>query len=336
MHNTRWRFTLIGALLLTGTLSAQDYGACLINQVERSAGQVTVEMVRKRCADRLPPGGLRSELGDGRVAAEVEAGSLRGRITVEERLEASPFQLTPHAPNYIAYSSMDSANQSPFAPLVEGENPVENEEAVFQISFKAPIAKNLFGTELDAYFAYTSKAWWQIANDDFSSPFRETNYQPELFIRSNHARKLLGMTLEGWSLGYAHESNGREQALSRSWDRFEARAGLQLESQLSVFVRTWYRLPEDSADDDNPDLYRYRGYGDLRAIWTPSRNTFTVLLNPATEGMNFELTWSYPINRVFRIYASYFDGYGESLIDYDFRLQRFSLGVALNDFLTRY
>ena len=50
-------------------------------------------------------------------------------------------------------------------------------EAVFQISAKHEI----FGTGL--YFAYTQISFWQAYDKDNSAPFRETNYNPELFYR---------------------------------------------------------------------------------------------------------------------------------------------------------
>ena len=59
------------------------------------------------------------------------------------------------------------------------------------------------------------------------------------------------------------------------------------------------------------------GYGELGVGWVPNRNTFTLMYRPASEGDALQLTWSYPISRVFRIYAQYYNGTGESLIDYD-------------------
>ena len=59
------------------------------------------------------------------------------------------------------------------------------------------------------------------------------------------------------------------------------------------------------------------------------------MLRPGTQEGGFELTWSYPLTRAFRAYAQYWNGYGESLIDYDARIERFGIGIALNDWLQR-
>ena len=60
------------------------------------------------------------------------------------------------------------------------------------------------------------------------------------------------------------------------------------------------------------------------------------MVRPGTEDTGFELTWSYPISKVFRVYAQYFNGTGESLIDYDYDMERISIGIALNDYLQNF
>jgi len=94
-------------------------------------------------------------------------------------------------------------------------------------------------------------------------------------------------------------------------------------------------LPEDDDEDDNPHMYRYYGYGDVRVAFAPNKNTFTTMFRPGTQGNDLELTWSYPLNNLFRVYAQYWNGYGESLLDYDTRIERFGIGFALNDYVQR-
>ena len=268
---------------------------------------------------------------DTELVPAYERSAIEERLASEEVGKDRPFIFTAHQPNYILASTYDP-NVAPFLPI-DPTAILKDTEMMFQLSIKAPIWQNILGSNIDGYFGYTTKSYWQLFNDDFSAPFRETNYQPELFLRSVSKHKILGVDIFGWDLGLNHESNGRAEPLSRSWNRVMGRAGLQLTDDLAVAARAWWRIPEDEEDDNNPRMYQYYGYGDVRAIWTPNRNTVTALLRPGTKEFSYEVTWSYPISSIFRIYALYYNGYGESLIDYDFKSERFAIGIALNDFL---
>lgn len=326
-------FMAVAGLLTFSPASANSaYEGCLLRALQTASDEETAGSLRRKCRAESKEETLQ-DTQSGEVPV-FESGVMRERLQLETDAESTLFMFTPHFPNFIGYSTFE-ANQAPFVPLTGVADGVEDSESVFQISFKAPIWRNTFGTDLNTYFAYTAKSWWQVANDDFSNPFRETNYMPELFVRDVKGFDVLGLDVVGWTLGVVHESNGREQALSRSWNRVVGRAGIQLSDNISLFTQLWYRIPDDEEEDDNPNEYRFYGYGDLRGVWTPNQNTFTAMVRPGTEKTSYELTWSRPISRVFRLYASYYNGYGESLLDYDFKMRRFTLGIALNDFLSR-
>jgi len=44
-----------------------------------------------------------------------------------------------------------------------------------------------------------------------------------------------------------------------------------------------------------------------------------------------ELGWSFPLSTNLRGYVRYFEGYGHSLIDYNYRQQVFGLGIIFTD-----
>ncbi|MEL6300107.1 MAG: phospholipase A [Pseudomonadota bacterium] len=330
-HLSSWGIASCLIFLSVPAFARGDYQQCILDAIASAKDDARVADIRAQCAARfsVPP----LTTSDNRESPVFEQGVMRERLQMEIDAENTPFMFTPHLPNYFGYSTFEP-NQAPFSPLTEINDSVENQEAVFQLSFKAPIWRDMFGSGLNTYFAYTAKSWWQVANSEFSNPFRETNYMPEVFVRDVRGKDVLGLDVVGWSLGVAHESNGREQALSRSWNRVIGRAGIQLHDDVSLFGQLWYRIPDDE-DDDNPNEYRFYGYGDVRAVWTPNKNTFTAMVRPGTEELSYELTWSYPVSRVFRVYASYYNGFGESLLDYDFDGRRFMLGIALNDFIAR-
>ncbi|MEZ5559202.1 MAG: phospholipase A [Pseudomonadales bacterium] len=327
------------AVLASAGAHAADQSACLLRALSEAADAMTVGELKALCEPPFVTMESTPVKPSARTASSrrpvYERGALEERIRNEALLRDRPWVMTPHQPNYFLATYFSNPYQAPFAGPAVGNRPLNEQEAKFQVSFKAPIWRRMFNRNLDVYVAYSATSWWQLGNNDLSNPFRETDYEPELFISSYTDIDLLGLRFAGWTLGIDHESNGRTEPLSRSWNRILGRTSLQVLDDLTVQLRAWYRLPEHKKDDDNPGMHRYYGYGDLRAIWTPNKNTFTVMGRPGTDKGAFEVTWSYPISNVFRVYAQYYNGYGESLIDYDRDIERFGIGVALNDFLMR-
>lgn len=329
----------ISAFAVILTLSSASYGstpleACLIEAMSNASDDMSIGELRQGCASSL--NAIIKEQPIKKADTPVhELSAVDERFNAEREVEERPFVITPHNPNYVLFTAFDDPNQVPFEGVSGINDPVEDTEMVFQVSIKAPLWHNILGSNINGYVAYTARSWWQLFNDDISSPFRETNYEPELFVRSADKREILGATFSGWELGFNHQSNGRSEQLSRSWNRIMGRTGIELNNDLTLLLRAWYRLPEDEENDDNPDIYKYMGYGDIRSIWTPNKNTFTAMLRPGTDKTSYELTWSYPISKVFRIYTQYYNGYGESLIDYDYDNERIGIGIAINDYLMR-
>ena len=210
-------------------------------------------------------------------------------------------------------------------------------EAKFQISLKVPIFESSLFVEGDGLFlGFTLQAWWQIYADNISKPFRETNYQPELFY----------FTPLGWQpfdgntamiVGIEHQSNGRSQLLSRSWNRVYTQF-LYEKDDFALSFRPWVRLSEDPKEfefdpsgDDNPDIEDFMGRFELGLAykWDDLEFTFMGRRNFATKNGSAELGFTFPLFGRLRGYATAFSGYGESLIDYNYNQTRFGIGVAL-------
>lgn len=231
------------------------------------------------------------------------------------------FRFRPHQPNFLLATYTDSPNSAPyqpFRPLVLGRARLSHAELSYQLGFKMKFAENLAGTPADLWFGYTQQSFWQAGNREASSPFRETNYQPEVMAVIPLKVRLPGAQLRFINFGVVHQSNGQSSTLSRSWNRFYVQAGLEGRA-FTLVGRVWKRWNEDPATDDNPDIIDYLGHGDLVGTYRWRGHEFSLLTryNFGTDKGAAQLGWAFPIAEHLKGYVQLFSGYGHSLIDYN-------------------
>lgn len=271
---------------------------------------------------------------------------VEARVKDELKTTDERFVITPHKVNYLLpYTYNDNPNADPYSQYkMEGgeDEIVDNAEVKFQISFKFPLMYNVFGDNGHLYFAYTNQSYWQVFNKDVSSPFRETNHEPEMFMLFNNDWEVAGLTNSFWGFGAVHQSNGQSGTLSRSWNRIYGTMVFD-KGPFALGVKAWWRIPEDEKEtadspdgDDNPDISDYMGNFELTAVYGVDEHLFTLmgrnnLASPNKGAVQF--TWSYPILGNLRLYTQYFNGYGESMIDYNHHNQRIGIGVSIGDIL---
>ncbi len=328
-------FHVVRTTALASGLAA--WGATAVAASLQDCAGVAEAAARLACFDRLAAEAASTRIAETPVAATAPAateGVLHSRFRKESNQLENPFGLTAYKPNYILPVTYNSKiHREPWTSIYPDAQ-MDDVEAKFQISFKAQLwdISERFGL----WAAYTQESWWQVYNDDESAPFRETNYQPEIFLSYDTHAQLFGFRVAQLNLGFNHQSNGRSDPLSRSWNRIVAGALLERDN-LAISPRAWYRLPEDEEDDDNPDTEDYYGYGDLRIAYVWHDMTFSTLLRNNLQSDDnrgaLQLDWSFPLNRRFKGYVQYFHGYGESLIDYDVKTSRIGVGVMLTDWL---
>ncbi|MCF8710399.1 phospholipase A, partial [Rhizorhapis sp. SPR117] len=155
------------------------------------------------------------------------------------------------------------ANLSAYEPIYAVYGPGTNSEARIQFSFKYQLfgsrrAEGLPRSWRDGlHFAYTQRMFWDLGGD--SSPFRNVDYQPELFYLTPSATLSNGISVSAQG-GIRHESNGRDGAASRSINSLYVApmAAIPLGGgyRLSVAPRLALFVGDKS---DNPDIRRYRG-----------------------------------------------------------------------------
>ncbi|MEA9358418.1 phospholipase A [Bacteriovorax sp. PP10] len=258
------------------------------------------------------------------------------------KLLSTKYVLIPHRGTYllpIVYNTRPHEDlYSEIKKSANGDHGdfYKKEELEFQISFMIPIQRKVLGTNFDFNVAYTHHAWWQLYNKAYSRPFRETNYMPEMFLRyvDPSTSRFGGFDLMAADFGFIHQSNGQIQILSRSWNRVYARAFFQNHG-FQIFTTAWYRIPETVKDDENRDIYRYMGYGELEIAKSFGGHTVNLKTPIGSRHLSVDFKYSYPWKDNLRWYASVQTGYGHSLIEYNRSTQRFGVGFVLDSFIDR-
>ena len=154
---------------------------------------------------------------------------------------------------------------------------------------------------------------------------------------------------DGWNyrlsgLGLVHQSNGQSLPLSRSWNRAyvfgAAEKQLSPSSFLIVQAKVWRRFKESATDDDNPGIENFVGRGEFLADWQINpRNSLGVTLKHSLRSDakgSARVDWmlapkSSPSYSGLRYHVQLFNGYGDSLLDYNRRRTVLSLGLSLVD-----
>lgn len=229
-------------------------------------------------------------------------------------------------PDYAVYSGNTPDNQS-----------LEKSEFDFQISFKVPLWQDIFFWPDTLYAAYSQDSYWQLYTN--SPYFRETNYEPEIFL-DNEINKPIGgsWVLSDLDVGAMHQSNGRGGDLERSWNRAYFNS-IFTNGNWMVSIEPWTLIFKGvSSDEHNPNITHFLGYGQEMIAYKYDQNTFSfttrnVFESGFSRGAEW-LTWSFPlIHRNLKGYVYLFSGYGYDLIEYNHYTNGAGLGVTLNDWM---
>jgi phospholipase A1 len=336
---------LIG--LIAGNIAhADSMDECLLHAVQSATAATTVGELRTLCEQRpaTAPNESPVVVTENAAATAAQApGVVEKRLALERYSHDNPFVLTPHRPNYLLPISYNaSPNQALFRQFDAGE--LQHTEVQFQLSLKVLVAENLLGDNGHLSFAYTEHDFWQAYNRKISAAFRESDHEPELLFTLENDWSLFGTRNSANQFILNHQSNGRGNNLSRSWNRVMLNS-IWEKDNLVISLMPWYRIPEskksdpeDTRGDDNPDIEKYLGNFELRGIYQVEHGqTVSLMLRNNLRSENygaFEFAYSFPIGGTkLKGYLKYFDGYGESLIDYNHRSQTFGLGFLISDWL---
>jgi phospholipase A1 len=236
-----------------------------------------------------------------------------------------------YLPSYIGYTVHNSDSDN-------------TKELKFQFSVKYEFIENS-----EWYFAYTQKSFW--STQKASAPFRETNFTPETFWLYK-ADNLPWLPVIQAGI-FRHESTGEEGIGSHGWNITYVEPAFHW-GGLYIIPRIWapsvlHGFDEKKAATDNPDIFRYFGYGKLSAIYG-SNSDIQLALSLQYAPKDNSTTWEGQADIAWRSMAaafnkllgisyipkwnpSYFvqarNGYGEGLKTYNAKTSSVIVGVSL-------
>lgn len=209
-----------------------------------------------------------------------------------------------------------------------------NSDAKFQISVRHRLTNSTLPFKTYLYLTYTQKAFWDVFKESF--PFRDLNYNPAIGIGKVliYKNRLLGAI----ALQVEHESNGKDGIDSRSWNKitfvssFILHERWLLESEISIPIVD---------GEGNKDIVDYSGWGNLSIEYTSPNKKYVFGANITKRG-GWNLNHNVSIQAAARIFSDsnqflfveYYNGYGESMLDYKQHRQRLRVGFVIKpDFL---
>ncbi|RMH10891.1 MAG: hypothetical protein D6698_17210 [Gammaproteobacteria bacterium] len=197
------------------------------------------------------------------------------------------------------------------------------------------------------FFAYSMISFWDF--QDESGPFEDINHNPEIFCEGTHTGYAwLDEHIAQW--GYEHLSNGIDNVSisqdgvtrrSRSIHNLNAVFGLYENSHSRLSAKLWWNFRKS----ENPDIDDYWGHVDIRFLhasgYTNSRQQHAFQWSIQLRGspvkgrgrLLADISYRLPDRIGFKndmyLFAQIFQGYGDSLLNYNKETTTLRLGFQL-------
>ncbi len=204
-----------------------------------------------------------------------------------------------------------------FGVPLQGPVNETNINVKFQVSTAIPLWRNIGRKEgMELHFGYTHTAIWDFA--DISSPFRDNNFCPSLYLRVplQQGRLLVGLE---------HLSNGRPlrgaeddpHSRSANYVMADYRAYLPCGIILKAFGRLGFGFYGEEPTHDV--MYRFLGYADLGVGYQSPNGRWELNLDLtplfAPFDLNINASAAYHLGPL-AIFAQFNRGYGECLYNW--------------------
>lgn len=210
-----------------------------------------------------------------------------------------------------------------------GEKPTKmNSDVKFQISLSIRLSNATLPWGTYLYLFYTQKTFWNVFQN--SMPMRDLNFNPGIgwtkpfFSKGRYIGKLTTII--------EHESNGRDSISSRSWNRIAFSGSVVINDWLMVHAKYWIPIIDGQ---NNRDILHYAGLFQWGFTLTSKdrrwRGGVTFVKRkgkPFDINTIAEMAWRVDKKANVNLFAQYYNGYGENLLDYNQFHSRLRVGLV--------
>ncbi len=227
------------------------------------------------------------------------------------------------------YFSLYKDNYFTMGTTVNQKPSRTNSDVKFQVSIAQRLTKSTLPFNTYLFLFYTQKCMWNVFEK--SMPMRDLNFNPgiglakHLFVKNRYVGKL--------TLLVEHESNGRDGADSRSWNKISLACNVFIDPNFMIHGKAWIPIVDGQ---NNKDILDYCGiYQTGFTYTTPNKRFGFALTLVKRRGWNLNYNSIWEINyRLFKkenqfLFLQYYNGYGENLLDYNKFHSRLRVGIVI-------
>ena len=227
------------------------------------------------------------------------------------------------------YFSLYKDNYFTMGTTVNRKPSRTNSDVKFQVSIAQRLTKSTLPFNTYLFLFYTQNCMWNVFEE--SMPMRDLNFNPgiglakHLFVKNRYVGKL--------TLLVEHESNGRDGADSRSWNKISLACNVFIDPNFMIHGKAWIPIVDGQ---NNKDILDYCGiYQTGFTYTTPNKRFGFALTLVKRRGWNLNYNSIWEINyRLFKkenqfLFLQYYNGYGENLLDYNKFHSRLRVGIVI-------
>lgn len=204
-----------------------------------------------------------------------------------------------------------------------------NSDIKFQVSIAQRLTKSTLPFNSYFFIFYNQKVFWNVFEN--SMPVHDFNFNPGIGLSKLLIAKdrIVGKA----SLLLEHESNGKDSIYSRSWNRISLCGSFYISPQFMIHAKYWIPIIDGK---HNKDILKYCGiYQNGIQVMSRDKRYGMAVTVVKRKGWNLNFNTIIELNfRMFKqenqyLFLQYYNGYGESLIDYNQYHSRIRLGFVI-------